>query len=106
MQLLIARYVGRSPAVRSTSATVHAPQSPSAQPHLLPVRPERRNQSSSVIVDATPSTTTCSPFNVNSNKSEIAALCDPTVVLLMLRVYLPTGCRQPKGRAVVKPRRD
>src|SRR6476660_8138055 len=97
MQLLSARYVGFPAAVRSTTATVQAPQSPSAQPHLLPVRPERRNQSSSVVVGAMPSTITSSPFNVNSNKSVIAVVCDPTVVLLIISVYSPTASGQPKA---------
>jgi hypothetical protein len=65
--------VGCPAAVRSTIATEQAPQSPSAQPHLLPVRPERRNQSSSVVVGAKPSTVTDSPFRVKPKASVIDA---------------------------------
>ena len=39
MQLLNPRYVGLPEASRSTTAAVQAPQSPSAQPSLLPVSP-------------------------------------------------------------------
>src|SRR5690348_384555 len=46
-------------------ATVHAPQSPSAQPSLLPVWPfARRYVSSEVFVDS-PSTSTGLPLRVN-----------------------------------------
>src|SRR2546430_1589865 len=87
MQLLIARYVGWPFASRSSSATEHAPQSPSAQPHLLPVRPVPRSQSSSVVVAATPSTAMSSPFSVNSNDSVCVAPRKATDVLLMARIY-------------------
>src|SRR5688572_19970699 len=66
MQLLIDRYVVRPAASLSTSATLHAPQSPSSQPHLLPVRPVARNQRNSVVVAGTPATFTWAPFNLNS----------------------------------------
>ena len=43
MQLLMARKVRSPRAFVSTIATVHAPQSPSAHPSLLPVRPVLRS---------------------------------------------------------------
>ena len=68
MQLLIARYVVLPAASRSTSATVQAPQSPSAQPCLLPVRPLVRSQSSSVVVGETPSIRTFCPLITTSKE--------------------------------------
>src|SRR6266536_1264752 len=68
MQLLIARYVGCPNASHSTRATVHAPQSPSSQPHLLPVRPEARNQRRRVVVAATSSMCTSSPLSRKSKQ--------------------------------------
>ena len=58
---------GRS-AAGSASTTVHAPQSPSAQPSLVPVsrRAPRRN-SSSVVCGATPSTATGAPLSRKRN---------------------------------------
>src|SRR5688572_33345116 len=99
MQLLIARYVGLPCASRSSSATVHAPQSPSAQPHLLPVRPKRRSQSSNVVVAAIFSTNTRSPFRVNSNASVCAALNVAAERLLMRQIYPHPARRQPKHQS-------
>ena len=63
MQALTARR--RSPA-RDRTTTVQAPQSPSAQPSLVPVsRRTRRSHSSSVVGGGTPATSTGSPFCKN-----------------------------------------
>src|SRR5580700_7920243 len=69
MQLLIARYVGRPSAARSTIATVHAPQSPSAQPSLLPVCPFARRYESRETFGDTPATRTVAPLSVSSKVS-------------------------------------
>ena len=62
MQLFTVRYAGRPDPSRSTSATLQAPQSPSPQPHLLPVRPVERSHSSREVVGETPETVTCWPL--------------------------------------------
>ena len=67
MQLFTPRYVGLPALSRSTTATVHAPQSPSAQPCLLPVSPVDLRYSRRVVVVGVPETATVLPLSVKSN---------------------------------------
>ncbi len=73
MQLLMARKVRSPRALVSTSATVHAPQSPSAQPSLLPVRPVLRSHARSEVLAEVPSTRTALPLRTNSKPGEAMA---------------------------------
>ena len=52
--------------------TEQAPQSPSAQPSLAPVRPDPRRYSSSVVLGETPSRRTLRPLRINSMALRIA----------------------------------
>src|SRR5438309_531662 len=55
-----------SAASSSPTTTVHAPQSPSAQPSFVPQRPRcSRSHSSTVVVGGTPETSTRSPSSTN-----------------------------------------
>src|SRR5438046_335782 len=77
MHELTARYVRRPWASSSTSATVHAPQSPSAQPSFVPVRPVERSHWRSVVLIETPSTVTGSPLTTilkDEGKLDIAPI--------------------------------
>src|SRR5207302_4103857 len=67
MQELIARYlICRASGDSSPSTTVHAPQSPSAHPSLVPVRPARlRRYSSTVVAGGTSETQMSSPSSMN-----------------------------------------
>ncbi len=69
MQELMARHVTRPAASWSESATVQAPQSPSAQPCLAPVRPLARSQSSKVVFGERLATRTGSPLRVKSKEA-------------------------------------
>ena len=61
-QLLIERKQGLPWRSRSTIATEHAPQSPSAQPSFEPVNPCARSQSSKVVFGETESRRTSRPL--------------------------------------------
>src|SRR5262249_30261849 len=77
MQEFTARYVGRPDVSTSTIATVHAPQSPSAQPSFVPVRPVERSHWRSVVLIETPSTVTGSPLTMilkDEGKLDIAPM--------------------------------
>ncbi len=59
------------PSARS-STTVQAPQSPSAQPSLVPLSPRwSRSQSSTVVIGDTLETSTGAPFSVKRMLSAI-----------------------------------
>ncbi len=63
-------------ATHSMMATVHAPQSPSAQPSFAPVSPLARKNSSSVVLGETSATRTDRPFRMNSNALAISNRCE------------------------------
>ena len=88
MQALTARHVGRPAASRSARATVQAPQSPSAQPCLAPVRPVARNQSSSVTLGERPATRTVSPLRVKS-KADAASTASASLAVARLVAVAP-----------------
>ena len=52
-------------------ATEHAPQSPSAQPSLVPVNPQARKNSSNVVFGEMFPILTGLSFNLNSNEQLI-----------------------------------
>src|SRR5690242_541070 len=60
-------------------ATEHAPQSPSAQPSLVPVKPLARRNSSSVVFGETDSTRTGLPFRMNSSEPLITSLINQLI---------------------------
>src|SRR5438128_7427202 len=77
MHELTARYVRRPCASRSTSATVHAPQSPSAQPSFVPVLPVERSHCRRVVLVERRSTVTVSPLTTilkDERKPDIAPM--------------------------------
>src|SRR5579864_9463524 len=64
----------RPSAANSPRTTVHAPQSPSAQPSLVPVRPATfLRYSSTVVVAGKPETPTTSPSRTNLTVCESGA---------------------------------
>ena len=73
MQALTGRQSRPPPAAGAATTTVQAPQSPSAQPSLVPVSRRRsRRNSSSVVCGAASATSTRSPFRRNRIGSDMA----------------------------------
>src|SRR6478672_4862812 len=70
MHAFRARYVRAPWASTSTSATVQAPQSPSAHPSFVPVFPVARSHCSSVVFDGPPVTVAAWPLTVSSKEGE------------------------------------
>ena len=101
MQELTARHVGRPAAARAATGTVQAPQSPSAQPCLAPVRPVARSQSSSVTLGERPATRTVSPLRVKSKAAAASAVTSPVVTRSVAVLLLPFSpvCTVSYGRA-------
>src|SRR5688572_19812659 len=86
-------------AASSASTTVHAPQSPSAQPSLVPVRPATsRRYSSTVVVAGRSATSTISPSSTKRTAWESV----PAIGACVRPVLMPSAAAI-RG---VAPRRD
>ena len=87
MEESFAKYAGRTAYafMGSPITTVHAPQSPSLQPSLVPFRPRvSRSQSRSVRVGLSPETCTGVPFNRNATVIRLSAAVSPVGALCVV----------------------